>query len=125
MRTRLVLIAVLVGSTGCVSIASTEAAKISASDVSRVQEIVKSKLRDPESARFSNISAQNRLYSDGSTQTVICGLVNSKNGFGGYAGATAFSVFQDKEGKLSLGVIDESSELGLALDGHCQTFALR
>jgi hypothetical protein len=103
---------------------STEPARISASDVSRVQDLVKSKLRDPGSATFSNISAQNRILSDGKTQTIICGLVNSKNGFGGYAGASAFSVFQDKEGKLSLGAIDESSQLGLALDGHCQTFAL-
>jgi hypothetical protein len=125
MRIRLVIIAALLGMTGCVSIASTEPTRISASEVSRVQDIVKSRLRDPGSATFSNISAQNRVLTDGKTQTIICGLVNSKNGFGGYAGATAFSVFKDIEGKLSLGTIDESNQLGVALDGHCQTFALR
>lgn len=40
-------------------------------------------LRDPESARFSNL----KLH-----QGSLCGEVNGKNGFGGYAGNENFSV---------------------------------
>jgi hypothetical protein len=124
MTSRALVMVVLIGLSGCVSISGSEPVRLSATDIFRVEEVVKTKLRDPGSAQFSKVSAQKRVFSDGRTDTVICGLVNSKNGFGGYAGATAFSVFRDKAGKLSLGAIDESNQLGLALDGHCQTFSL-
>ena len=46
------------------------------------KEAVKSKLKDPDSAQFKN------SYFNRSTTgvPVSCGLVNSKNGFGGYGG---------------------------------------
>jgi hypothetical protein len=47
---------------------------------------VRAVLRDPDSARFGAIIALNG--SNG--QRSICGVVNSRNGFGGYAGDTAF-----------------------------------
>jgi hypothetical protein len=47
------------------------------------KELVRSRLRDPASAQFSIIRVS------GST---VCGTVNSKNGFGGYAGAEGFVV---------------------------------
>lgn len=46
---------------------------------------VKAKLKDPDSAKF----AETR-FSKKSGAAVICGTVNSKNGFGGRAGAQRF-----------------------------------
>lgn len=54
-----------------------------------VQEMVKAKLTDPESAQFRNVKA--------STEDYICGEVNSKNKFGGYVGFRSFAY--DKENK--------------------------
>jgi hypothetical protein len=47
---------------------------------------VQERLRDPGSARFDAIAVHDR----GGGKVVVCGLVNSKNGFGGYAGDTPF-----------------------------------
>jgi hypothetical protein len=42
------------------------------------------KLTDPESARFTD------LFKSSGATPVVCGMVNSKNRMGGYAGATGF-----------------------------------
>lgn len=47
----------------------------------RMQEEVSKHLKDPSSAEFRNLTRQG---------SAICGEVNAKNGFGGYAGFTAF-----------------------------------
>ncbi len=51
-----------------------------------VQAAVQGILRDPESARFQWLP-----YVD-SPDKIYCGLVNSKNGFGGYSGFTIYAV---------------------------------
>lgn len=48
---------------------------------------VKSQLRDPGSAEFSEVVTNG---------PVACGFVNSKNGFGGYAGKVPFVVVGDR-----------------------------
>ncbi|NWA25513.1 hypothetical protein HX866_11460 [Pseudomonas gingeri] len=53
---------------------------------------VRSKLKDPESAVFGHLTR----YSTGSAQNVVCGTVNSKNGFGGYAGVKKFLFHYEK-----------------------------
>ena len=58
--------------------------------IEQAQELVRDNLRDPESARFRNVQA-GRL--DG--EDVVCGLVNAKNAYGGYAGFHAFLVHED------------------------------
>lgn len=47
---------------------------------------IKKRLRDPKSAQFRNV----RLVTGSTDVTVTCGDVNSKNGFGGYAGYSSF-----------------------------------
>lgn len=49
------------------------------------QETIKGKLRDPDSAEFSevHISAKSGMH-------IVCGKVNSRNGFGGMGGAQYF-----------------------------------
>jgi hypothetical protein len=49
------------------------------------RETVKSMLRDPASARFGTVVVVSK---DGAR--TVCGSVNAKNGFGGYAGEQAF-----------------------------------
>jgi hypothetical protein len=53
--------------------------------IGKSQKGIKTKLRDPDSAQFRDV----RFYSGGPTP-VVCGEVNSKNGFGGYGGFQRF-----------------------------------
>lgn len=46
---------------------------------------VKALLKDPESAQFTDVT-----FHQGGPVPVICGKVNSKNGFGGYGGPQGF-----------------------------------
>ena len=48
------------------------------------KEVVRKTLRDPESARFSDLYAAKRI--DGSGGIAMCGFVNAKNGYGGSVG---------------------------------------
>lgn len=63
---------------------STDVKKIAWMD--RGMSAVRAKLRDPKSAEFKDV-----FFSLGKKNIpVTCGLVNSKNGFGGYAGFQRF-----------------------------------
>lgn len=62
-----------------------------APEIGKAKETIKGRLRDPASAVFTNI-----IERDGH----VCGDVNSKNAFGGMAGATPFVV--TREGKASV-----------------------
>ncbi|WP_157096595.1 hypothetical protein [Tsuneonella dongtanensis] len=59
--------------------------------IGKSQEGIKAKLRDPDSAEFRD----SRFYSGGSAP-VVCGEVNSKNGFGGYGGYQRFIASGEK-----------------------------
>lgn len=51
---------------------------------------VRAQLRDPESAQFSEVtSAGNGM--------LVCGMVNAKNGMGGYVGRRKFVVWGDSD----------------------------
>lgn len=56
------------------------------SHVEAAKDLVRSKLRDPASARFRNVQWG---YSH------VCGEVNSRNGFGGYGGFQRFTACAD------------------------------
>ena len=71
--------------------------------VMTAQAKVREMLRDPESARFRNITRHGG---------VICGEVNSKNGFGGYAGFANFS-YEVTTGKA---LVDGMDDIPLAYD---------
>lgn len=51
------------------------------------KDAVKASLKDPDSAQFSSMT----IFKNAGGITV-CGLVNAKNGFGGYSGRTPFIV---------------------------------
>lgn len=61
------------------------AAPISKSEIEAVETAIKARLRDSESAVFKHSA-------NVTDKGVYCGLVNSKNGFGGYAGFSPFIV---------------------------------
>ncbi|MDB5684787.1 MAG: hypothetical protein JWM75_2485 [Sphingomonas bacterium] len=67
------------------ALATEKAANDAAIDMAEM--LVKFRLRDPESAQFagSSVSRINK-------QEAVCGLVNSKNGYGGMAGDEWFAV---------------------------------
>lgn len=52
---------------------------------------VRQELKDPSSAEFSQLDL--KKTTDGSI-SVLCGMVNAKNSFGGYAGAKPFTAAQ-------------------------------
>lgn len=71
------------------------------------QERIRSQLRDPSSARFGRVVVS--LY-EGSP--VVCGIVNSTNGFGGYNGGQRFiwagSVVSALEEQMAPGEMDSA-----------------
>ena len=54
---------------------------------SKAKEAVLNKLKDPDSAKFGPMTVR-----DDHGTPVVCGTVNSKNGFGGFTGYTVFFV---------------------------------
>jgi hypothetical protein len=58
---------------------------------------VRAELKDPDSAKFSNLSALTSPNVHGEPTAVICGSVNARNSYGGYAGATPFVYFVDED----------------------------
>jgi len=53
---------------------------------------VREMMKDPESARFSDVLA----VTNSKQITSICGQVNAKNSYGGYAGAKSFVYYKNK-----------------------------
>lgn len=58
---------------------------------------VATKLKDPESARFTDVVYRpNQPNMRGEPTDVVCGKVNAKNSFGGYVGARPFVYLIDR-----------------------------
>lgn len=57
---------------------------------SEIEEKVRSSLKDPDSAKFS----ERKIHHAGKNGAITCGTVNAKNSFGGYSGAMAYMHFQ-------------------------------
>jgi hypothetical protein len=79
LRSSLVVAALIV----LAPIASARTAK--PSELAVIKPVVSAGLRDPESARFRSVR-----FGAGENSSLVCGEVNAKNGFGGYAGFTTF-----------------------------------
>jgi|GEM_PF-3496609 len=60
--------------------------------ITKSQDAIRGRLRDPDSAEFR----ETRFYSGGSVP-VVCGEVNSRNGFGGYTGYQRFIASGDNQ----------------------------
>ncbi len=53
-------------------------------------------LRDTESARFREVRLRKTVGKDGQENVMLCGQINSKNGFGGMSGFHSFMLLGDK-----------------------------
>ena len=73
-----------------------------------VKGFIVTSLKDPASAVFSGLKVFKAEHVDGS-YTFICGRVNAKNSFGGYAGMQNFVVYKNSLGKLEGGIGDAGS----------------
>lgn len=60
---------------------------LTADEWSRAQDALKAQLRDPDSAQFKDVVAFRA-----SDLVRVCGMVNARNGFGGYVGFQRFAV---------------------------------
>lgn len=69
------------------------------------ESVVKSELRDPESAQFSDVTENVKS---------ACGFVNSKNGYGGYAGRQPFVAVENKAT-----LIEATAEASTLVNGRC------
>ena len=56
------------------------------------EKIVRLYLRDPDSAKFTDVSFRMMKKPGGGDMAVVCGDVNARNGFGGMTGAQPFAV---------------------------------
>lgn len=61
----------------------------------KAQEVIRSVLVDPDSAKFSGAYYVHRNH-----RNTICGQANSRNRMGGYVGATTYIVVFDNDGKV-------------------------
>jgi hypothetical protein len=64
-------------------------AKVGEENAKAAMAAVMDKLKDPMSAQFKSFTHPDPMYQQ-YPQNIVCGMVNAKNGFGGYNGFTAF-----------------------------------
>lgn len=57
-------------------------------EIALIKKAMQDQLRDPDSAKYSMVVVKTKSEGDG--VYITCGLVNSKNGYGGYAGNAWF-----------------------------------
>lgn len=67
-----------------------EVIKLSASQFNTVKSAVRQNMKDPSSAQFGRYVAFRATHSDGTQTDHVCGYVNGKNSYGGYAGMTPY-----------------------------------
>ncbi len=79
-----------------------------AEQIAMAQEGMRKRLKDPESARFTDVRIGLRMAGN---VGAVCGKVNSKNSFGGYSGAQRFIAAGDMaflEDDMAEGEMDKS-----------------
>lgn len=86
---------------------------------------VSKRLKDPFTAVFSTMLAGQRVF-QGQNQIVVCGLVNSKNGFGAYGGDQPFQgIMLAPAGPFQVIAMGEDSPNAAALvAGSCRLSGL-
>lgn len=79
-------IALMIAALAAPALAAAEKKPAMDPEIVNAQAAVRMQLKDPESARFQNVRRKILVGNDGVSRDVVCGQVNAKNGFGGYAG---------------------------------------
>lgn len=79
-----------------------------------VESAVSFDLRDPDSARFRGMRAEEAKLSNGVVRVSVCGEVNAKNAFGAYVGFRPFgAILLDGKSHMS-GILSEEDFIGKA-----------
>lgn len=86
--------------------------------IAKLKSTIDSGLRDPSSAQYRGFVA----YAIGEGDTLLCGELNAKNGFGGYVGFNAISAIFDASGTLESYRVDASGQWPAAAT-ECNTAA--
>jgi|GEM_PF-1855615 hypothetical protein len=71
-----------------------------------MQNVIKPKLKDPDSAKFGKHS----VIATKSGATFACMTVNAKNSMGGYAGDKQATLYKGKNGWVHIGFLDMNQE---------------
>lgn len=83
--------------------------KMAPSQIEAVKTGVRSSLKDPDSAKFGDMVAGREQLT--SKDLMVCGYVNSKNGFGGYTGQEIFMAQLQADGAYKF--------IGMDIAGIC------
>jgi hypothetical protein len=83
-----------------------------ANAIAEAKSTITSRLKDPESARFSDVSYKTSPNARGEPTDVVCGMVNAKNSYGGYTGAKPFVYFVDRREPHMADGVGFDAELG-------------
>lgn len=65
---------------------------VSESEQGYIDKVMVDTLRDPNSVQYRSVRATRAQMRSGPVSTVICGMVNATNGFGGYTGFQPFFI---------------------------------
>jgi hypothetical protein len=76
---------------GVMAVALTLALSACNSQVSDAQKALAREMKDEKSARFRDTYTLTRTTTEGGTLRVVCGEINSKNGYGAYGGYSRFA----------------------------------
>jgi hypothetical protein len=91
------------------SLCADETVTLSAAQETAAKEAIADLTRDPEATHFRQLKSRSQSRSG---ETIICGEMNGKNGFGGYIGYRPFWVTLTKEGKVSGALVaNEESDI--------------
>lgn len=96
---------------GGLNSAEHEPVALTAKQRGAIERAVKETLKDPDSAKFGDIRAGKSRT--GSVN--ICGLVNARNGFGGYTGMQAFTATLGEFDRVKNIAFDEAGSTGIKL----------
>jgi hypothetical protein len=98
--------------------------QLTANQVAKVKQRVGDQLKDPYSARYHSI--QGVAIKTGSNETtVVCGLVNAKNAFGGYVGKRPFiGSFNPRNGFSVAGMGTDAAD-SQSIVSKCRSFGMR
>lgn len=86
--------------------------------IDKAKKAVRERLKDPESAKFKNVST----HKTPAGGLLVCGNVNSKNSFGGYVGFRPF--MYATSGVVILQEDMEKKEFAVAYNGSCAEWEL-
>jgi hypothetical protein len=105
------------------SVQKPSAVKLDDPVLAKMRAAVASKLKDPESARFTETKRAMRKNARGELVDTVCGMVNAKNSYGGYTGAKPFVYLVARntgyivDGSEVDGVIAEMAFKNICIDG--------